>query len=89
MSTDTVNMAANFQDYIAVKNTLSLYCVALDTKDFGLFSEVFTSDADTKYPFEGGNLTGVDAIAAAISQRYARALRQEKQTADNSVDWHP
>lgn len=62
-------MSANFIDYIAVKNTLSLYCVALDTKDFTLFQEVFTSDADTHYPFPGGDLKGIDAIARAISKR--------------------
>lgn len=60
---------ASFVDYIAVKNTLSLYCVALDTKDFRLLEEVFSQDAETSYPFEGGNMVGVQAIGDAIGKR--------------------
>jgi len=62
-------MSANFVDYIAVKNALSLYCVALDTKDFSLLEEVFLQDAETFYPFEGGNMVGVRAIADVIGRR--------------------
>lgn len=64
-----VTTHGQFIDYLAVQNTLSLYCVALDTKDFDLFAEIFTQDADTKYPFAGGDLTGVEAIVKAISKR--------------------
>ena len=62
-------MTANFVDYLGVQNTLSLYCVALDTKDFDLLSEVFLPDAQTRYPFEGGDLDGLDAIKQAIGAR--------------------
>ena len=63
-------MAGSFLDYIAIKNTLSLYCVALDTKDFDLLNEVFTPNVEAKYPFPGGEMKGVKAVADAISQRY-------------------
>lgn len=63
-------MSGNFADYLAIKNTLALYCVALDTKDFSLLDEVFVPDAVTIYPFDGGNMQGVDQIAAVISKRY-------------------
>lgn len=69
-------MSANFFDYIAVQNTLSLYCVALDTKDFLLLGEIFMPEVEARYPFEGGNVNGVRAIAAAISQRCLGAMKQ-------------
>jgi len=63
------DMSTNFADYIAVTNTLSLYCVALDTKDFGLLDEVFVPDALASYPFDGGNLSGLGTIVSVISKR--------------------
>lgn len=56
-------------DYFVIKNTLARYCFALDNKDFGLLSDVFTPDVDATYPFPGGNLKGVNAVASAISKR--------------------
>lgn len=56
-------------DYFAIKNVLAKYCVALDTKDFGLLSSVFTADVDAKYPFPGGDMVGVEAVIAAVKKR--------------------
>jgi len=67
-------MSGNFADYLAIKNVLALYCVALDTKDFSILEEVFVQDAVTIYPFDGGNMQGVDQIAAVISKRCVRFL---------------
>lgn len=55
-------------DYFAIQNTLSRYCIALDTKDFGLLEQVFTEDVDGKYPFNQ-NLKGVRNVANAIQKR--------------------
>ncbi|OQO05533.1 hypothetical protein B0A48_09303 [Cryoendolithus antarcticus] len=55
-------------DYEAIRNTLSRYCIALDTKNFSLLERVFTSDVIAKYPF-GPALEGVPAIQAKISDR--------------------
>lgn len=56
-------------DYFAIQNTLSRYCIALDTKDFDLLEDVFTEDAAADYPFND-NLKGPRQIAAAIQKRY-------------------
>jgi len=61
-------MAPNAIDYIAIQNTISRYCIALDTKNFDLLKQVFTEDVDTVYPF-GGQRRGVQPIIDAISKR--------------------
>lgn len=61
---------ANPLDYEAIRNTIALYCIALDTKDFELLDKVFTADVETVYPF-GGKRNGVADIKAAIEKRYA------------------
>ncbi|KAH9829073.1 SnoaL-like domain, partial [Teratosphaeria destructans] len=54
-------------DYQAIRNTISLYCLALDTKDFALLPQVFTADVEAIYPIR--TATGVDALAGAIEKR--------------------
>ncbi|KAF2774256.1 hypothetical protein EJ03DRAFT_322849 [Teratosphaeria nubilosa] len=54
-------------DYQAIRNTISLYCIALDTKDFSLLHQVFTEDVEAVYSIR--TATGVDAIAGAIEKR--------------------
>jgi hypothetical protein len=56
-------------DYLAVKNVLSRYCQALDSKDFASLSKVFTQDVVADYPFNP-NMTGVEVILNAIKNRY-------------------
>lgn len=34
-------------NYEAIRNTIALYCIALDTKDFDLLEQVFTPDVET------------------------------------------
>ena len=62
-------MSVSFADWVAIQNTLSLYCVALDTKDFDLLNEVFTPDVEAVYPFPGGNMMGIKAITDTIGHR--------------------
>lgn len=55
-------------DILAVKNVISRYCEALDTKDFALLKEVFLQDVSADYPFNS-NLQGVQAVENAIKNR--------------------
>jgi hypothetical protein len=58
-------------DYLAVKNVLSRYCQALDSKDLASLSKVFTQDVVADYPFNP-SMTGVEVIVNAIKNRYAQ-----------------
>lgn len=60
---------ANPLDVLAVKNVISRYCEALDTKDFALLEKVFVHDVSANYPFNS-DLQGVEAVAKAIQNRY-------------------
>ncbi|KAK3114109.1 hypothetical protein LTR53_007894 [Teratosphaeriaceae sp. CCFEE 6253] len=72
-------MAPNAIDYFAIQNTISRYCLALDTKDFELLKQVFTPDVDTIYPF-GGQRKGVQSVADAIQNRLAPVASQHALT---------
>ncbi|KAI7219059.1 hypothetical protein KC333_g3214 [Hortaea werneckii] len=72
-------MAPNPLDYITIQNTLSRYCIALDTKDFNLLKQVFTEDCDTVYPF-GGQIKGVQKVADAIQNRLKPITSQHALT---------
>ena len=61
-------MAPNFNDYLAIQNTIASYCIALDTKDFDRLRDVFTPEVKTIYPFKG-EINGVQNVADAIKQR--------------------
>lgn len=71
----------NAFDYRAIQNTISRYCIALDTKNFDLLKQVFTSDTDTIYPFRGP-IKGVDEVAAAIKKRSGLAVSSMPSTTD-------
>lgn len=60
---------ANPLDYVAIQNVLSRYCIALDTKDLSILSEVFTPDVEAQYPFPGGDMQGLEAVKATITKR--------------------
>lgn len=55
-------------DYFAIQNTISQYCIALDTKNWSLLDSVFVQDVDAKYPF-GGAIKGVKPLADKIQDR--------------------
>jgi hypothetical protein len=57
-------------DHLAIQNVISLYCEALDSKDFTLLNRVFLPDVVADYPFNS-DLQGVDAVGEAIKNRYA------------------
>lgn len=58
----------NPMDILAVRNVISRYCEALDTKDFALLEKVFLQDVSADYPFNS-DLQGVEAVANAIRNR--------------------
>ncbi|KAF2740476.1 hypothetical protein EJ04DRAFT_508001 [Polyplosphaeria fusca] len=55
-------------DELAIRNTLSRYCEALDMKMFDLLDKVFLPDVVASYPFNP-DLKGVDQIRTAIINR--------------------
>ncbi|KXT01613.1 hypothetical protein AC578_8015 [Pseudocercospora eumusae] len=65
-------------DYVAIQNTISTYCIALDTKDFALLRKVFTGDVDTIYPF--AEMKGVQVVAERIEKRLAAITSQHALT---------
>lgn len=58
----------NPTDYIAIRNTIADYCIALDTKNWPSLQNVFTEDVDAYYPFS--EMKGVTKVAEAIENRY-------------------
>jgi hypothetical protein len=61
--------APTAHDELAIRNTLSRYCEALDTKMLNLLDKVFIPDVIADYPFNS-NMKGVDAVRSAIQNRY-------------------
>ena len=60
---------ANPHDYNAIKNVISLYCIALDNKDWPLLERVLDKDVVARYPFNDEPILGVDALSKRIQQR--------------------
>jgi hypothetical protein len=58
----------NPHDELAIRNILSRYCEALDTKILVLLDKVFLPDATADYPFNH-DMKGVDAVRTAIQNR--------------------
>ncbi|KAI0008747.1 hypothetical protein F4779DRAFT_419236 [Xylariaceae sp. FL0662B] len=65
-------------NYLAIRNTISRYCVALDTKNFDLLKQVFTADVEGVYPF--GEMKGVQVVAGTIQKRLATVTTQHALT---------
>ncbi|CAA9964698.1 hypothetical protein P3342_010664 [Pyrenophora teres f. teres] len=55
-------------DILAIKNVVSRYCQALDTKDFDMLEKVFVPDVDADYPFNS-SMNNVKEVASAIKKR--------------------
>ena len=68
------SVSANHDDFELIRNTIALYAIALDTKDFTLLKHVFLEDVDTVYPM--GNLTGRQNVIDAIEKRYSHLIDQ-------------
>lgn len=64
-----MSIQANPHDYNTIKNVISLYCIALDNKDWPLLERVFEKDVVARYPFNDEPILGVDALSKRIQQR--------------------
>lgn len=60
----------------SIHQTLNTYPLAIDSKDFGLLSTVFTSTATANYTGALSNLTGLPAIQAGLSASVAHVFSQ-------------
>ncbi|KAI5205413.1 hypothetical protein E4T39_03126 [Aureobasidium subglaciale] len=52
----------NPHDYNAIKNTISLYCIALDDKNWPLLERVFVPNVIATYPFNNEPILGLEAL---------------------------
>lgn len=64
--------APNPFDYEAIRNCIARYSIALDTKNFALFNEVFAEDVQAQYPFGGVNglMRSRQELGGAIETRF-------------------
>ncbi|KAF2644261.1 hypothetical protein P280DRAFT_421072 [Massarina eburnea CBS 473.64] len=69
----------NAHDALAIQNTISRYCEALDTKTFDLLDKVFVRDVVASYPFNA-EMTGVEAVKRAIEKRLGPILTHHSLT---------
>ncbi|THW31623.1 hypothetical protein D6D21_10655 [Aureobasidium pullulans] len=76
---------ANPHDYNAIRNAISLYCIALDTKDWPLLEKVFTKDVFAQYPFNDDPILGVDALSKRIQQRLKPVTTQHALTTQHLI----
>ena len=60
---------SDLANYIAVKQTLSAYPFAIDSKDFDALANVFTEDVVANYSAPINVLDGLDAVKSALSAR--------------------
>ena len=56
-------------DWLAIHQTLNTYPLAIDSKDFGLLSQVFTNDVIANYSTGVGVLQGLTAVEEGLQQR--------------------
>ncbi|KAL6156021.1 hypothetical protein ACJQWK_09985 [Exserohilum turcicum] len=55
-------------DMLAIKNVVSRYCQALDSKDYDMLGQVFVPDVEADYPFNS-NMKSLDEVKDAIKNR--------------------
>ena len=58
----------NSLDVLAIKNVLSRYCQALDTKNFDMLNKVFDPDVEANYPFNS-SMKSLTEVQEAIKNR--------------------
>lgn len=69
--------AQNPIDYNEIRNTLSLYPLAVDGKNFGSFSKVFTSNVVANLS-QGGLIHGLPALEGAVSASFVHVTTQHQ-----------
>jgi len=66
-------------DYLAIRNTIARYSLALDSHDTDLLKRVFTPDVVVNYP-SSGEIHGLDKLAPLIKKRLAPVTPQHNLT---------
>lgn len=61
------------QDYIAVRQTLNRYPLAIDGKDFAALSEVFAPNVVANYSTSIGVLSGLTQVEEVLQKSYGSA----------------
>lgn len=69
---------ASPQDVLAIRNTLALYPLAVDGKNFAAFSEIFTRDVYTNYSAPLNVLTPLSVLEATIKASLAPVTTQHQ-----------
>ncbi|KAG9678326.1 hypothetical protein KCU99_g1269, partial [Aureobasidium melanogenum] len=80
-----MSIQANPHDYNTIKNVISLYCIALDNKDWPLLERVFEKDVVARYPFNDEPILGVDALSKRIQQRLKPVTTQHALTTQHLI----
>mgnify|MGYP002621366379 CR=1 FL=1 len=63
--------ALSVQDRLDIADVLARYCIALDSRDWGLLDQVFTPDATAHYG-RAGRPSGLPAIVAVVRSSLER-----------------
>lgn len=71
---------ASPSDHESIRNTIALYCIALDQKDWKLLEETFTPDAKFEYPEPLGCFQGVSALQEKVASKIDNLLTQHALT---------
>jgi len=64
-----VSRAGYSEDYISIQNTLAIYPLAIDSKDFALLDQVFTDDVVADYSAPLNVLSGLTQVETVLQQR--------------------
>ena len=81
-------MPVTFQDFLGVRNTLNLYAIALDQKNFHLLDQVFTPDAEADFTAVGvGKFTDTKSINKAISS-FLQPVDTQHALTTQTIDFH-
>ncbi|KAK6439080.1 hypothetical protein LTR95_004711 [Oleoguttula sp. CCFEE 5521] len=64
------------EDYNAIQNTISTYSLAIDSKDFGRLSQVFTTDIVANYSEPLNAITGLAQVQQVLQKSLAPVTTQ-------------
>jgi len=78
----TACTAGYADDYVAIQNALATYPLAIDSKDFGLLSSVFTVDVVANYSAPLNVLKGLAQVESVLEQAYGALTIQAQTQAD-------
>lgn len=71
---------SNSADALGIQNTLALYPIYLDSKNFGGFTSIFTPNVSADYSTSIGVLNGIPEIQSTLSAALANVTTQHSLT---------